>query len=350
MQNCFSDAAPCATCSRYAQGTWQRTPAAPSYRFEHALWKKMNVRSMPVHSNHHWGLCDDVASGSLGSSRSRFRSTDIAKQRQRFVWEPTTCQLHSFDRAAVCDVLRGQQILVVGDSATAQFFLSLVLQLGGPEALGYNRRGGSAVLKDITASACGDTVRLNFVRNDLLLWTSQVDELRELGKSCTAGRALLQPFANRVGGADLLVLGTGHHYPHVVRKAGEPTNERLFTRSLNHTLSSAIAARAKLGHSAGSIVLLGAPSPVAGCSRHSEPISSTTALLANSSLNRWSESWQHVRALDEIAQRLAAERSANYLDFAPLSMQRPDDTLGREHRRVPTRAPLPRPRLKTATC
>ena len=69
-----------------------------------------------------------------------------------------------------------------------------MLQLGGPEALGRNRRGGSAVLKDITASACDDTVRLNFVRNDLLLWTSQVAELRELGKTCTAGRALLQPF------------------------------------------------------------------------------------------------------------------------------------------------------------
>ena len=103
------------------------------------------------------------------------------------------------------------------------------------------------VLKDTTASACHDTVRLNFVRNDLLLWTSQVDELRELGKQCTNGKALLQPFANRVADADLLILGTGHHFSALPPQPGEQNIVSVLARSLNHTLSSVQAARRRVG-------------------------------------------------------------------------------------------------------
>ena len=312
----------CPTCSAYAQGSWKPTSEAPTYRLHHALWKQMSVRGMPPNTNHHWGVCDDIASSRSGPA-SRMGS------RRRYTWVPRNCALRRFDRASACRMLRGQQVLVAGDSATAQFFLSLVLQLGGAEALGHNKRGGSAVLKDLTASACGDTVRLNFVRNDLLLWTSQVEEMRELGKSCTAGRALLQPFANRVADADLLILGTGHHYPHVEQPPGEETSDAVFVRSLNHTLSRVVSVRAAAGHGPGSVVLLGPPAPVAGCSRYSRPITMVEALSVNSSLAKWSRNWQITRGYGVLAKALAAELGFGFLDVAPLSVQRPDDTLGR---------------------
>jgi hypothetical protein len=172
-------------------------------------------------------------------------------------------------------------------------------------------------------------VRLNFVRNDLLIWTSQVEELRELGKQCASGRALLQPFAGRVSDADILILGTGHHYPHIPPHDGRESRDSVFLQSLNHTLSNVLRVRAEAGHAPQSVVLLGAPVPVAGCSRFSAPITPTQALAANSSLNKWSDHWEQSSRFSQLTQRVAAERGINFIDVAPLSIQRPDDTLAR---------------------
>ena len=327
LPGCFAGKA------RYAEGRWLPTSREAPYRLEHSLWKQMNVRGMPGNSNHHWGLCTDVALGPsgpdavYGPTKLLGRARNVA--RQRYEWVPSRCSLVRFDRRKACRVLDGKQVLVAGDSATAQFFLSLMLQLGGPRALGHNRRGGSAVLKDLTASACEDAVRLNFVRNDLLTWTSQVDELRELGKQCTSGRALLQPFAGRVRDADILILGTGHHYPHVPPHDGKESRDSVFLQSLNYTLSNVLRVRAEAGHAPQSVVLLGAPIPVAGCSRFSVPISPAQAFAANSSLNKWSDHWQQSSRFSQLTQRVAAERGVNFIDVAPLSIQRPDDTLAR---------------------
>ena len=70
----------------------------------------------------------------------------------------------------------------MGDSTVSQLFLSLALQLGGSEAEAFGPRAQAppvrpaakttrpevTVLIDTKASACDDTVRINFVRNDLL--------------------------------------------------------------------------------------------------------------------------------------------------------------------------------------
>ena len=327
LPGCFAGIA------RYAEGRWLPTSREAPYRLEHSLWKQMNVRGMPGNSNHHWGLCTDVALGPsgpaavYGPTKLSGRAKNVA--RQQYEWVPSRCSLARFDRRRACRVLDGKQVLVAGDSATAQFFLSLVLQLGGPRSLGHNRRGGSAVLKDLTASACEDAVRLNFVRNDLLIWTSQVEELRELGKQCASGRALLQPFAGRVSDADILILGTGHHYPHIPPHDGREGRDSVFLQSLNHTLSNVLRVRAEAGHAPQSVVLLGAPVPVAGCSRFSAPITPTQALAANSSLNKWSDHWEQSSRFSQLTQRVAAERGINFIDVAPLSIQRPDDTLAR---------------------
>jgi hypothetical protein len=330
---CFAPGAPCPRCASYADGRWLPTSREAAYRLEHTLWRQMNVMRMPGNSNHHWGLCEDIAYGpsgpafAYGPTRLERRTRNVA--RRRYEWMPRRCSLARFDRRKACRALHGQQVLVAGDSATAQFFLSLALQLGGPAALGKNRRGGSAVLKDVTASACEDAVRLNFVRNDLLLWTSQVAELRELGKQCTSGRALLQPFANRVRDADLLILGTGHHYPHVPPHDGEESRGSVFVQSLNHSLAQVLAVRGAAGHAPDSVVLLGSPFPVAGCSRFSAPITPTQALTTNSSLNKWSGHWQQTAGFSQLAQLVAAEKGVHFVDVAPLSIQRPDDTLAR---------------------
>ena len=334
LPGCFAGTARRATVGRSATvGRWLPTSREAPYRLEHSLWNQMNVRSMPGNSNHHWGLCTDVELGPsgpasvYGSTKLAGRATNIV--RRRYEWVPSSCSLARFDRRRACRALHGQQVLVAGDSVTAQFFLSLMLQLGGPSALGRNRRGGSAVLKDLTASACEDAVRLNFVRNDLLTWTSQVDELRELGRQCTNGRALLQPFAGRVRDADILILGTGHHYTHVPPHDGKEDRESVFLQSLNHTLSNVLGVRGEAGHAPQSVVLLGAPSPVAGCSRFSAPITPTQALAVNSSLNKWSDHWQQSRRFSQLTRLVAAERGVNFIDVAPLSIQRPDDTLAR---------------------
>ena len=103
----------------------------------------MNVRGMPGNTNHHWGLCDDVAYGPSSSPANygptRLRNRAMNATRQRYEWVPSSCSLAHFDRRSACQLLRGQQILVAGDSSAAQFFLSLTLQLGGPAALGAAR-------------------------------------------------------------------------------------------------------------------------------------------------------------------------------------------------------------------
>ena len=327
LPGCFAGTA------RYAEGRWLPTLREAPYRLKHSLWKKMNVPGMRSDSNHHWGLCTDVAlspsgpGSASGQKNLQRRATHVA--RQQYEWVPSKCSLARFDRQKACRTLHGKQVLVAGDSATAQFFLSLALQLGGPGALGHNRRGGSSVFKDLTASACEDTVRLNFVRNDLLTWTSQVAELGELGKQCTKGSALLQPFAGRVRDADILILGTGHHYPHVPPHAGKESRDSVFLQSLNHTLSKVLGVRGAAGHALQSVVLLGAPFPVAGCSRFSAPITPAQALTANSSLNKWSSNWQQSSRFSQLTQLVATKRVVSFIDVAPLSMQRPDDTMAR---------------------
>ena len=61
-------------------------------------------------------------------------------------------------------------LLFVGDSTAAQLFLAFAMLLEAQ--LGRNSIP-TATMYRVSASACGDRVRLSFVRNDAILWSSK---------------------------------------------------------------------------------------------------------------------------------------------------------------------------------
>ena len=102
------------------------------------------------------------------------RCDRVTPNRILYEWQPHRCRLDQFSVQGVCDALRGKSLLMVGDSTVFQLWLSFALLLGAQ--LGKNVKKASTV-SEITASACGDATRLAFVRNDLVLYTSNVGDL-----------------------------------------------------------------------------------------------------------------------------------------------------------------------------
>ena len=80
LSGCFAGIA------RYAEGRWLPTSREAPYRLEHSLWRQMNVLRMPGNSNHHWGLCTDVALGPsgpaalYGPTKLSGRARNVARQ------------------------------------------------------------------------------------------------------------------------------------------------------------------------------------------------------------------------------------------------------------------------------
>ena len=256
--HCFAS---CSTCDAHTIGHWAPGAEAP-YRLNHSLYHTMGLSGPSASSGQHYGLCDDRLE-KMG-----------AGPRRLFEGKAEACDLPSFDRGRACSALSGRQVLIAGDSTAAQLFLSLVLLLGG--SFGRNSRHTSA-LSDITASVCDDTSRLNFVRNDLLLWSthrSEFNRARECDRLLKADTFIQRA----VRDADVLVLQAGHHFPATIEAAVGAggvgvSSAGFFTRSLNHTLSHLLTARAARGHRPASVVLMGISLPFPGCSRVDRPVS-----------------------------------------------------------------------------
>ena len=263
----------------------------------------------------------------------------------QYEWSPDDCTLVPLHRPTACRLLSGKQIVFVGDSTTAQLFTSTVMLLEGQDGLGVDYRSGGqnvrkhpSVLSDVTASVCGDTVRLNFIRSDLLTWSNSGHEDTAIRK-CNK-KLKLNPFVARASShADLLVLGTGLHVPASlprVREGLSPVAARdtFFSQSLNHTLSSAVAARAARGLPPESVVLVGAGIPVPGCSRFSEPISAVHALGTSHDafLNTWSDDWRDLHLINQAARWAAIEAGVGFIDVGLLAAQRPDAAMSRHVR------------------
>ena len=175
------------TVRRYTDGAWvRRSDAQPRpYRILPALWASIGTSIKPS-TPQHYGRCDDVA-----------------PDRPLYDWRPHRCTLRPFVPEGACELLRGRQVVFVGDSTLLQLFLSFVLLLQG--RLGMNVRRATSV-QDLTASACNDTVRLAFARSDLLLWTHAP---RDFGsaKHCDGFLSLGTFIARAARDADWLVLG-----------------------------------------------------------------------------------------------------------------------------------------------
>lgn len=196
----------------YTDGTWVPRTDPPPYLMSRTNMSRIIGSRARYGSNHNYGLCDIVPPCELwheGGGVVHRNCTRVTKEhlvraspphedrttttRALYDWAPRHCSLTTFDRRAACRLLKGRQVLVVGDSATWQFFVSLVrtalrrvwhphrsllhrslwrplwhradrgprcaqvLQLDGAD-LGTHR----AARWDDTASACGDTVRLSY--------------------------------------------------------------------------------------------------------------------------------------------------------------------------------------------
>ncbi|KAL1519925.1 hypothetical protein AB1Y20_023413 [Prymnesium parvum] len=335
---CFSH---CPSCTDYTSGEWVERHIPPPYHLNHSVWARMGLR-IEEGSAHDYGQCASSSSASpspphsssTSTSTPVFSSSPPASSPSWYEWEPSDCELPPVDRPATCRLLRGKQILFVGDSQMAQLFTSAVMLLAGAAGLGVDYRAGTraSVLSDVTASACNDTVRLNFVRSDLLAWSNSGHEA-VAARKCNR-KLKLNPFVVRASAhADLLVLGTGLHVPASTPAAS--ATHPYFSLSLHHTLAAATAARRHRGLSAASVALVAATLPLPGCARFAAPLATAAALRAegDASLSEWSADWAELHRINEAARWLAAAARVGFLDVSPLSALRPDATMARHARR-----------------
>ena len=307
--HCFAS---CSTCNLHSVGSWVAHAGPPPYRLNYSLWAMMGLSGPPASSAQHYGQCDD-------------RAERLGTRRDLYEWKTERCDLPRWDRERACAVFRGQQVVVAGDSTAGQLFLSLVLLLGG--SFGRNSRHTSTI-SDLTAVACDDAVRLNFVRNDLLLWSthrSEFNRARECDRLLKA-----DGFVQRVArDAHTLVLATGHHFPasmEAAASAGAGTPTGFFSSSLNHTLTELMRARARWGHEPSSVAVMGLTLPVPGCSRFTQPLSAAGWLAAEAKLataNKYSPRWRQVPRLNELARWLATAHGARFVDVGAPSARWP---------------------------
>ena len=249
--------------------------------------------------------------------------------------------LKHYEPRTTCELLRHRSILFVGDSTMVQMFGAFVMLLGGE--FGRQHLG-----KDVTASACNDTVRLNYVRNDLALWLEHGDTSGSQVRRCNSQTLSGTVFSRRAVDADVLVLGVGQHTAPSFFSRGSPLAARLrnvageaeraasafFFHNFNHTLSTVLARRAAaFGASAASTIVLGASIPVPGCSRFTAPASAAAAHAVYArpdvrNLTNYYDHWRLSFELNAVARALVTSAGAWMLDVAEPSLQRPDAARG----------------------
>ena len=300
----------------HAHGMWVPDDSSPPYRLS-----AQALAGIGLYGDQSYAQCDSP-------------THTATHRRQLFRWEPRDCELRPFDRGELCRLLRHKQIFAAGDSQLAQMFVSLVALLGGD--LGRNRPPRSTPV-DFTASACNDTVRLAFARNDLLLWTRAPLDVNTELRQC-APLLKLYPWAERAVEADLLIIGTGHHVPQALAcnrlvdesAAASARRAAFFTRNLNRSLASVVRERRRRGHRPASTLVLGLSLPVPGCARFHEPLAADEALAVYAEREisaNYTMFWKMSHEFNNIAEWHCSVTGAGFLDVALMSLQRPDGAM-----------------------
>ena len=325
LPHCFDDQFSPHGSAQYTAGEWEELVGPKPYRIPKSFWPKIGSKvngDLPQH----YGKCDETF-----------------PDRKLYTWRPRHCELLPFDPPAVCKLLSGKQIVVVGDSTVFQAFLSLVHLLRGE--FGKDVKHGY-VTADLTATACDDMTRLVFIRSDLLLWTHSVSDYHAVQR-CD-GFTILHPFVMRASrDADLVLLGVGHHHPRVLMlaekwsttggsEAARKARVGFFGRNLNHTLASLLARRASWGHhDPASVVLLGTSTPVRGCARFSRPLGELEAIeiaagggVSPGNVTTNELRWQQYPLFNQMARGLAVALRTSFIDVAGPSALRPDGAMG----------------------
>ena len=322
LPGCF---ATCNTCGLHTSGNWIRRTSGAPYRLGNAQWGALGVRMK-------YDACDDP---------QRRRSAQVPKSTLRtlYDWVPQACSLIELDHQLVCSIVRGKHIMVVGDSLAGQLFLSLSSLLQA--TYGKNMKGSA--LTDVTASACNDTVRLEYARNDLVMWSVASSDFNKVSRFDAS--LLLGPWAERAARADVLIIDSGHHFPHMARKLAARQGTEMATtratfplRSINHTLANAVAARKYWGHHPSSLIMVSAPVPTKTCRRYHEPLTLDQALGAYHTVEgtlgeqknatefrpELVEFWLQMYQQNTQSQWISRNLGSSFVDIAPLSIRRPD--------------------------
>ena len=325
--------------------------------------------------HHHYGVCDEL---------------------KAFEWMPNGCSLHSRNKmaAAACRKLRERRIVFVGDSVVEQLFFSFTMLMQGNFSASdtiwtehrrfrratQKRLGPQRSLERVEVHGCG--VRLQFVRSDLLIWSATREDIYDVFQ--IRNHPVLVDFRAAIVSADIVVLGTGHHFANAfeapfyasIRKNGARDKfgakglrwETFFAGNLNRTLRRVIAARRAAGLAARESVIVVSPTrPVPRCWDHVEPIDVAArregqdlgtrlraVLLSDAKDLRRASQCKNWRALDtgtacsnrsdaaylsaqwngwstyrSVARQLAEAVGATFFDTYPLAALRPDAAIGR---------------------
>jgi hypothetical protein len=142
-------------------GAWMVRTADSPYVLSNYTWHRIGLNWQRDHplSDGSYGLCD-------------IKARRAGHPRVLYDWVPRHCRSIELTAEHFCAsrAFVGQQVLFVGDSTTGQLFMSFVMLINGTF-------GRNAVnlrnLNELTASACNDSVRLNYVRNNLCLWSAR---------------------------------------------------------------------------------------------------------------------------------------------------------------------------------
>ena len=171
----------------------------PAYELGVPFWNSVGMNSVRDQHNSGKPLASDY-----GACQKNLHGSN----RTTYDAQPLRCTLLPFDPTHGCARrLFGRQALFVGDSTTAQLFVSVVMLLNGT----VGRNSGWTTMEDMSGSACNDTLRLAFARSDTLWWTRDKAEV-QTASVCSSQK--VSRFAQRASqDADVIVLEIDHQHP-----------------------------------------------------------------------------------------------------------------------------------------
>ena len=240
----------------------------------------------------------------------------VPTNRDPYEWVPrASCALPPLERTAVCALLSGLRVVLVGDSTLAMVFHSLALALRARTQM--DTSGG----RRVAHVACGPhaaPVTVVSLRNDLLLQDTPQD--KKVVRSHRLEWFRKAPWLKE--GGNLAILGAGLH------DVGSDSSDKIEPGFYARHLAAAIRSS---GPNRTAAVAIAAPQP--GCSRFTAPLPLSRArLLANNASaadSPYLAQWRVWAQRPALMRSVALANGASFLDLTSMTITRPDRALGR---------------------